>query len=157
VFVIVIAVAGVFVIVTAVAGVFVIVIAVAGMFVIMTAIAGMIMLMPTAAMLFSRAFPVGDHNTGFHSTGDCLQLINKTVRIGGGEVELSGGEHNGGGLHLRQSVELFFDLGGAVGAVQILYGVYLLRHKRASFINLHLSNRSYVFSIAEIPPVVNRK
>jgi hypothetical protein len=111
----------------------------------------------TLVMMFAVIVTGMDGHFAFHSAGDGGQLPDQSIGILRGQPQLAGGKGDGGAFHFGQGIEFGFDLGGAVGAVQILYGVYLLRHKRASFINLHLSNRSYVFSITGIPPAVNRK
>ena len=45
-----------------------------------------------------------------------------------GQPELAGGVSNHGFLNLRMGIYFMFDLGGAVGAVQIFDDVYLLCH-----------------------------
>jgi hypothetical protein len=79
----------------------------------------------------------------FHSPGDFDQLRDQGIRIGGGEPQLLGGEGDVGLLHGRVGVELCLDLGGAVGAVQILDDVYLPGHRNPSLIR-YMSKRSCV-------------
>ena len=92
--------------------------------VIMPAGAALVMLV----MMVPMAVPGTDDDFAFHSPGDLRQLGDQTVRVLGGEPELFRGEGDRGFLHLGQGIEFGFDLGGAVGAVQIFEDVDLLLH-----------------------------
>ena len=69
-----------------------------------------------------------DHHFPFHSAGNLRQLLKEAVRIFRRQPQLLGGKGNGGLPDFRQSIELGFDLGCAVGAVQILDDIYFPFH-----------------------------
>ena len=76
--------------------------------------------------------PGVDLRAAFHGPGDPGQLRDQGIRVGGGEPQLLGGEGDNCLLHGRMGIEFGFDLGGAVGAVQIVDDVYLSGHENPS-------------------------
>ena len=98
------------------------------MVMVMTTTAAFVMLMGMMAM--------GTGTNGhlmLYGAGDLRQLGDQCIGIGGGEPQLLGGEGDGSAFHLRMGVEFGFDLGGAVGAVQVFDQVYFVRHRGTSY------------------------
>ena len=83
------------------------------------------------------AVPGTDDHIALHLTGQGGELRDQTVRVLGSEPQLFGGEGDHRILHLRMGIEFPLDLGGAVGAVQILDPVYLPGHEGPSFISIY--------------------
>jgi len=73
-----------------------------------------------------------DDGTMLDGTGDFGQFRNQCIGIFGGDPQLPGGEGDGGLLHLGMRVDLCFNLGCAVSAIQILYDIDLSCHEVAS-------------------------
>jgi hypothetical protein len=97
-----------------------------------------------------------DLHAALHSLGDLDQLGNQCIRVSGSEPQLLGCEGDNCLLHFRVGIEFRLDLGGAVGAVQIVDDVYLPGHRDTSSIR-YMSNCSCVFfSIIPHPPAVKR-
>ena len=73
---------------------------------------------------------VTGHNGGAGLNCSCnlRQFFNQAVRILSSDAQLLGGKGNGCLLNLRQGVKFCFNLGCAVGAVQILDNVYFPFH-----------------------------
>ena len=90
----------------------------------------MVMMMSAAAAVFLLrcCLPGTDLHTAFHCPGDLCQIRNQRIRIRGGEPQLPGGKGDNRFLHCRMGIEFAFDLGRAVGAVQIFEDVYLTGH-----------------------------
>ena len=92
-------------------------------------------------VMFVVPFPAGggggsvpgiDNGTALDGAGDGSQFRQQSVRVLGGDPQLLGGEGDGGLLHLGVGIEFGFDLGRAVGAVQIFNHVNLSCHGGAS-------------------------
>ena len=86
------------------------------------------MFMVVVMMMVLSMYPIPGMNNYFslHGPGNLRQLREQSIRVVGGDPQLTGGEGNGGLLHFRVGIEFGFDLGGAVGAVQIFHDVYFL-------------------------------
>jgi hypothetical protein len=106
------------------------------MLMMMTTAAGfpmfMVMVLPLPAGCMGR-IPGVDHHIRLNGPGNADHLGDQRIRVGSSEPQLLGGEGNGGLLHFRVGIELCLDLGGAVGAVQIVDDVYLSGHREPSF------------------------
>ena len=94
-----------------------------------------------------------DLRTAFHGPCDPGQLRNQRIGIRSSDPQLFGSKGNHRLLHLGMGVEFGFNLGRAVGAVQIVNDVYLPGHGDTSLFR-YMSKRSCVyFSILpHVPP-----
>ena len=101
-------------------------------FMIVAAAAVMMMLM-LAAVAVCAGFGVELH-TRLHLLCDLLKLGQQSVGVFGGDPKLHRGVGQHRLLHLRERVECRLHLRRTVGAVQILYQIYFLRHGNASLI-----------------------
>ena len=77
-----------------------------------------------------------NHNAAFHGPGDFGQFRNQTIRILSSNPQLLGGEGNGSFFHSGMVIKLVFNLGCAVGTVQIFNDVYFLCHRMYLLMNL---------------------
>ena len=98
----------------------------------------MVMVMTTAAafVMLMGMMAMGTGTNGhlmLYGAGDLRQLGDQCIGIGGGEPQLLGGEGDGSAFYLWMGVEFGFDLGGAVGAVQVFDQVYFMRHRGTSY------------------------
>ena len=89
--------------------------------------AALMMMFPVVVMLM---LPGVDFSSGFHRPGDFCQLGQQGIRIRCGEPQLAGSEGDGGLLHFREVIEFRFNLGGAVGTIQVFDDVYLSGHEK---------------------------
>jgi len=118
--------------------------------VVVTAVTVVMMVMTAAAVIMGGMmvgmdilrFP-NDHFP-LHRPGQTLKLRDQGIRVLRCQPQLPGGEGNGGLLHLGKPVEFGFDLGRAVGAVQILHNIYFTDHGNPSVSIKHMSIRSFV-------------
>jgi hypothetical protein len=98
----------------------------------------MVMIVTAFAVVMMAVFVMlvfmflGDGDFRLHRPGKGLQLRDQGIRIFGGQPQLPGSEGDDRLLHLGMGVKFSFDLGGAVGAIQILKGVCLFRHENTS-------------------------
>ena len=107
----------------------------------------MVMMLPTAAVLTMVMMVMGwlpgslgsggsipgiDLRAAFNAPGDPGQFRDQGIRVRGSEPKLLGGEGNDRFLHGRMGIEFGFDLGCAVGAVQIVDDVYFSGHGNTS-------------------------
>jgi len=104
---------------------------------IMAAATCMIMLMVMMAVCIAGsgrlpAVSGADHSTALHSPGNSDQFRDQCIRIFRCQPQLLGGKGNDCLLHRFMIVELFLDLCGAVGTVQILNDVYFSGHPDSS-------------------------
>ena len=102
-----------------------------------TALVVMLLVMITGTymvvVLLMNSFSGANHHFTFYGAGKGSQLRQQGIRVFRGQAKLLGGEGDGGFLHLFMGVEFGFDLGGAVGAVQIFDEVDFLCHGDSSF------------------------
>ena len=66
----------------------------------------------------------------FYGPGDLCQFRDQGIRVFRGQPQLLCGKSNGGFRDQRMGVELGFDLGSAIGAVQIIYDIDFVHHKK---------------------------
>ena len=101
-------------------------------FMIMTAAAVMMMLLFAAVAVC--AISGVELHTRLHLLCDLLKLGQQSVGVFGGDPKLHRGVGQHRLLHLRECVKRRLHLRRTVGAVQILYQIYFLRHGNASLI-----------------------
>jgi hypothetical protein len=78
------------------------------------------------------SIPGVDLHAALNRPGNPDQFGDQGIRIRGSEPQLFGGEGDDGLLHGGVGIEFCLDLGGAVGAVQIVDDVYLPGHRATS-------------------------
>jgi hypothetical protein len=78
------------------------------------------------------SIPGVDLHAALNRPGNLDQFGDQGIRIRGSEPQLFGGEGDDGLLHGGVGIEFCLDLGGAVGAVQIVDDVYLPGHRATS-------------------------
>ena len=110
-----------------------------------TAVFAVRMVMLLAALPLSGGLVPGiDHSASLHGPGDLGQLFDEGIGVLRRQTELLGGKGDGGLPDRRVIVEFLLDLGGAVGAVQIVDDIYLSGHGNAS-LYLYMSKYSCVY------------
>jgi hypothetical protein len=119
-----------FVVMSAIAAM--IVTAAAAMFVMMVMSASAAVVMTAMAMVIMVFFSGMDFHTIFHRSGEGGQFRNQSLRILGGQPQLAGGEGDHRFLHFGKGIHFMFDLGSAVGAVQIFHDVNSGEHSITS-------------------------
>ena len=112
------------------------------MFMVMSAAAFVVMTV-FAMILFGSVVSGMDFHFPFDSSGNTGQLPDQTVRVLRHQPKLPGCKRDGGFLHLGMGIEFCLDLGGAVGAVQILNDIYASGHTITP-LHPYMSNRSCV-------------
>jgi hypothetical protein len=106
---------------------------VAVMFVMMVMSAGAVVVMTAMAMVIVVFFSGMDFHTGFHRSGEGGQFRNQSIRILGGQPQLAGRKGDHRFLHFGMGIHFMFDLGSAVGAVQIFHDVNSGEHSITSY------------------------
>ena len=76
--------------------------------------------------------PRVDLHIALNGAGDSDQLRNQRIRVRRSEPQLLGGKGDDSLFHIGVGIEFRFNLGSAVGAVQIVDDVYLARHTNSS-------------------------
>ena len=121
------------------------------MVVMTTAATFMIVVMMTTATAFMTVmvsmllFSGTDHGPDLHRSGQCRQFRNQSIRILSRQSQLPGGKGDDRLLHTRMGVEFRFDLGCAIGTIQILNNIYFFQGIASHFLGLHMNNCSYVY------------
>jgi hypothetical protein len=110
-----------------------IVTAAAAMFVMMVMSTSAAVVMTAMAMVIVVFFSGMDFHTVFHRSGEGGQFRNQSIRIICGQPQLAGGEGDHRFLHFGMGIHFMFDLGSAVGAVQIFHDVSSGEHSITSY------------------------
>jgi hypothetical protein len=85
-----------------------------------------------------------DFHIALNGAGNSDQLRNQRIRVSRSEPQLLGGKGDDSLFHIGMGIEFRFNLGSAVGAVQILDDVDLAGHWDTS-LHRYMSKRSCVY------------
>ena len=111
--------------------------------ILMPAPAFMPMVPMSAAASMLLCLPAMDLHPVLYGPGQFRQRRDQGIGILRRQMQLPGGKSDGSIRYAGMGLEFAFDLGRAVGAVQILYNIDL-PPKKASSLNLYMSIYSYV-------------